>query len=212
MVQETLSRLLIFDQKLRTESNVLGSVAGVDEAGRGPLAGPVVAAAVILIRPQHLLHLNDSKQVKSRQRDALFWGIIKHSLFGIGIANESEIDKINIYHASRLAMKRAVLDLPRTPDFLFIDGKARLEMPIAQKTIVKGDALSASVAAASIVAKVYRDFWMKHLDHLYPGYDFARHKGYGTRRHLEKLKEKGPSEIHRKTFEPVRILLEKRVS
>lgn len=177
-------------------------MAGVDEVGRGPLAGPVVAAAVILRRVGDFAGLNDSKKVPPEKREKLFREIVKHSLVGIGVADESTIDQLNIYHASRLAMKRAVLALTRTPDLLVIDGNARIDLPLPQQTIVGGDAKSASIAAASIVAKVFRDHWMIYLDTLYPAYQFKDHKGYATELHLKKIEENGPCPIHRKSFSP----------
>lgn len=180
----------------------------MDEAGRGPLAGPVVAAAVIFTRPVAgnpiFFHLNDSKQVRPRIRQILFWEIVKIAVVGVGVVDEKRIDEINIYQATRLAMKQAVLSLSRTPDRVVIDGNMKLDLPIRQKAVTRGDRKSAAIAAASIVAKVYRDGWMIHLDGLYPGYEFGKHKGYGTRQHLAKLREKGPSPIHRKSFSPVR--------
>lgn len=195
-------RLLEFDLTFKPHSHTW--LAGVDEVGRGPLAGPVVAAAVILKGSGDLTGLNDSKKVSLENRERLFREIIKHSLVGLGIVDEPTIDLINIYQASRLAMKRAVLDLTFTPDLLLLDGNARIDLPLPQKTIIKGDSKSASIAAASIVAKVYRDHWMLHLDTLYPGYQFKDHKGYGTPSHLKCIKELGPCAIHRKTFAPIK--------
>ena len=183
----------------------------MDEAGRGPLAGPVVAAAIIWIRRPDIPELNDSKQLSPKAREKMFPEICKHSLVGLGVANEAEIDGINIYQASRLAMKRALLSLTRTPDFVLIDGKARLDIPLLQKTVIAGDAQSACIAAASVIAKVYRDHWMAYLDSLYPEYDFKTHKGYGTPAHLQTLAQRGPSPVHRKTFAPIRTFLEKTV-
>lgn len=204
MSSAVLSRLLEFDLSLTPHPHAW--IAGVDEVGRGPLAGPVVAAAVILKRPEILDGLNDSKKVSPENRERLFREIIKYSLVGIGIVDEAMIDHINIYQASRLAMKRAVLDLTRTPDLLLIDGNARIDLPLTQKTIVKGDSLSASIAAASIVAKVYRDEWMTHLDKIYPAYQFKDHKGYATPVHLKSIEEHGPCDVHRRTFAPVKNL------
>jgi ribonuclease HII len=204
-----MRRLWNFDQNFfQEEMASAGRLAGVDEAGIGPLAGPVVAAAVIVIRKFPSRELNDSKQVTPERRENLYFEILRHSLVGIGMADENEIDTLNIYHAGRLAMRRAVLALTRTPDFLLIDGRVKLDLPLQQKSIIEGDAKSASIAAASIVAKVYRDRWMNHLDGLYPGYEFRNHKGYSTKGHLEKLKEKGPSPVHRRSFEPVRLCLD----
>lgn len=203
MSTAVLSRLLKFDSKLAPHNHAW--IAGVDEVGRGPLAGPVVAAAVIIRRRGDFNGLNDSKQVTPPNRQKLFREIIKHSIIGIGVVDETTIDEINIYQASRLAMKRAVLALTRTPDLLVIDGKARIDLPLAQTTIIKGDSLSASIAAASIVAKVYRDEWMLHLDKLYPAYQFHKHKGYGTAVHLKHIAEHGPCIVHRKSFSPFKI-------
>lgn len=208
-MQTSYRRLTAFDHRLRLRQNIQGLVAGVDEAGRGPLAGPVVAAAVIFIRPLNTPELNDSKQLTHEIREKIFSEICKHSLIGLGIADETEIDEINIYQASRLAMKRALLSLTRTPDFVFVDGKARLDWPLPQMTVIDGDAKSACIAAASIVAKVYRDNWMTYLDSLYPEYGFKSHKGYGTPAHLQTITEKGPCPVHRKSFGPVRSFFEK---
>jgi len=183
-----------------------GRLAGVDEAGVGPLAGPVVAAAVIFYRGRFVDGLNDSKKITARKREELFWPIVKNALFGIGVVDEKEIDRVNIYQASRLAMRRAVLNLPHTPAFLLVDGRIKIDLPLPQQAIVKGDAQSASIAAASILAKVYRDAWMRHLDQLYPQYLFEKHKGYGTRLHMESLKRFGPSPVHRRSFAPVAVL------
>jgi ribonuclease HII len=163
-----------------------------------------MAAAVILLKKDALALLNDSKQLSAAQRENLFPQILRNGLIGIGTASEEEIDRINIYHASRLAMRRAVLALTRTPDLILVDGKARLDWPLPQKCIIDGDAKSASVAAASIVAKVYRDAWMKHLHSIYPQYNFHEHKGYATPGHLERIRENGPSPVHRKSFSPFR--------
>lgn len=192
-----------FDE--RQAAGVDGFAAGIDEAGRGPLAGPVVAAAVILFQKADFSYLNDSKKVTPLRRETLYREIIRHALVGIGVVGEKQIDEINIYQASRLAMKQAVLNLPVTPALLLIDGKMRLDLPLLQKPVIKGDQKSASIAAASIVAKVYRDAWMRHLDEIYPDYGFKKHKGYGTRLHLDKIREKGPSEVHRKTFAPFNV-------
>ncbi len=206
MIQGTFEKLMGFDQE--QARGVSGLVAGIDEAGRGPLAGPVVAAAVIFFRPSTALaHLNDSKQVTEARREPLFYEILKSALIGIGVADQDEIDRINIYQATRSAMKKAVLALTRTPDLLLIDGNMKLDLPVSQKAIVKGDTKSASIAAASIIAKVYRDAWMHYLDGIYPDYGFAGHKGYPTPEHLTALRKNGPTPVHRKTFGPVQELL-----
>jgi len=204
---ELLERLLKFDAEARGLSSDF--IAGIDEAGRGPLAGPVVAAAVILFRSHSLTHLNDSKKISSQNREVIYRELAKHALIGIGIVAEHQIDRLNIYQATRLAMKQAVLSLPRSPDRLLIDGTMKLDLPIRQEAIVKGDARSASIAAASIVAKVCRDAWMIRLDRDFPEYEFRFHKGYATKNHLKKISELGPSPFHRKSFAPVRGNLQK---
>ena len=196
-----LEKLLAFD---REEAPPAGWLAGVDEAGRGPLAGPVVAAAVILVKPETLAGINDSKKLSAERREELYVRIARSSIVGIGFADEKQIDEINIYEATRLAMKRAVLNLPHTPTSLLIDGPMRLDLALEQKGVIHGDGKSASIAAASIVAKVFRDHWMRKLHELYPVYGFHKHKGYGTAEHMQALKEKGPSLVHRYTFAPVR--------
>jgi ribonuclease HII len=198
-----LEKLLDFDRR-EAPAQGGGWLAGVDEAGRGPLAGPVVAAAVILVRPEALAGINDSKKVSAKQREELYVKIARSSIVGIGFADEKQIDELNIYEATRLAMKRAVLNLSHTPTSLLIDGPMRLDLEIEQKGIIHGDGKSASIAAASIVAKVFRDHWMRKLHELYPVYGFHNHKGYGTAEHLQALKEKGPAPIHRHSFAPVR--------
>jgi ribonuclease HII len=209
MESQAAERLLAFDEKMTR--GLRGWAAGVDEAGRGPLAGPVVAAAVILFRKASFQGLNDSKKVVPARREILFREIACQGLVGIGMVNVEQIDELNIYQATRLAMKKAVLALSRTPNLLLIDGKnMRLDLPLPQKSIVEGDGKSAAIAAASIMAKVYRDAWMNYLDELHPDYFFREHKGYGTTKHLEKLSEHGPSPIHRKTFSPVQEALQNR--
>jgi len=183
-----------------------GALAGIDEAGRGPLAGPVVAAAVIFRRRVPLSGLNDSKKVSPTLREVLFKQILSHSLVGISAVSEQVIDRVNILQATRLAMREAVLALPKTPLLLLIDGKIRLDLPLPQVSIVRGDSQSAAIAAASIVAKVWRDHRMRAFDSIYPGYGFALHKGYPTPEHLKVLQSRGATVIHRKSFSPVRIL------
>ena len=200
ILAEQLSPLVQFDKK-----NIpSGRWAGVDEAGRGPLAGPVVAAAVILIFPEGLAGINDSKKLTAKKRKTLYQEIIHRQLVGVGFADEKEIDQINILQASLLAMKRAVLDLCISPDGLLIDGTYSTDLSLPQKTIIEGDAQSASIAAASVVAKVVRDAWMEKRDIEYPLYNFAKHKGYGTKIHIEALTEHGPCAIHRRSFDPVK--------
>lgn len=180
-------------------------IAGCDEAGRGPLAGPVVAAAVILDsqkrRPEGL---QDSKKLSEKRREALFPQIQEYADVGIGIVDVKIIDRINIYQASRLAMHRAIRNLPHEPQALLIDGVMHLPSKVTKLEIIKGDSLSASIAAASIIAKVTRDRIMTQMDESFPGYGFTKHKGYGTKIHLEALAKLGPSPIHRYSFAPVR--------
>jgi len=182
-------------------------VAGVDEAGRGPLAGPVVAAAVILNAPpgEPLIEgLNDSKQLSAARREALYPLIMEKALsVGVGIVDATEIDRINILQATIVAMKQAIAGLSASPDFVLLDALTLPDFLIPQKGIIKGDASSASIAAASIVAKVTRDRMMDELHQRFPQYGFNVHKGYGTRLHLDRLREHGPSDIHRKSFRGV---------
>lgn len=179
-------------------------VAGLDEAGRGPLAGPVVAAAVILPRQCTLRGLNDSKRVPEHERERLYAEIVRQAIgVGIGLADVREIDALNILEATRLAMRRAIQALPRAPDFLLTDALDLPSIRLPQRSIVKGDTLSISIAAASIVAKVSRDRLMWDYHRRYPQYNFRSHKGYGTPEHLRLLAKHGPCEIHRQTFRPV---------
>lgn len=176
-------------------------ICGVDEAGRGPLAGPVCAAAVIL--PEHLQipGLNDSKKLTDKKRRELFPVIQEQAIaYGIGLASESEIDEINILQATFLAMRRALEQLTVRPEIALIDGNRETDFGLPVKTVVKGDSLSANIAAASILAKVTRDNIMVELAQQYPEYGFEIHKGYGTKAHYEALRTYGPCPIHRKTF------------
>jgi len=182
-------------------------VAGVDEAGRGPLAGPVVAAAVIL-NPDHVPDgLNDSKKLSEPARDALFAEILATADIGVGVADVARIDEMNILWATMWAMAQAIGDLEHKPDLALIDGNRCPKLDCPADAIVKGDAKSVSIAAASIVAKVTRDRIMASLDLQLPEYGFARHKGYGTAFHLEMLKIHGPTPHHRSSFAPVRKAL-----
>lgn len=197
--------LFRFDEGFRDSRG--GVIAGVDEAGRGPLAGPVVAAAVILKKRIQLPGLNDSKQIPPRRREALFSQILSRAAVGVGIVSEIVIDQINILQATRRAMREALLALSPTPTLILIDGPIQLDVPVPQVKVIAGDARSASIAAASIVAKVFRDRVMQEWDRLYPGYGFARHKGYPTEEHLQVLRQRGPIGIHRKSFHPVSQLV-----
>lgn len=176
-------------------------VCGVDEAGRGPLAGPVCAAAVILPPDMEIPGLNDSKKLTDKKRRELFDVITAEAVsYGIALVSEKEIDEINILQATFRAMEQAVARMDVTPDIVLVDGNREPRMPYPVKTVIKGDSLSASIAAASILAKVTRDRLMEQLDATYPQYGFAVHKGYGTKRHYAALTEFGPSPIHRMTF------------
>ena len=176
-------------------------ICGVDEAGRGPLAGPVFAAAVILPEGHIIEGVNDSKKLSEKKREMLFDKIIEECVcYSIGTASEKEIDEINILQATYLAMKRAVDGLEIRPDYVLIDGNRMPPLDIPAETIVKGDGKSASIAAASIIAKVSRDRYMLELAKKYPQYEFEKHKGYGTKLHYEKIAEHGISDIHRKSF------------
>jgi len=180
-------------------------IAGIDEAGRGPLAGPVVAASVILPENCRVEGLNDSKKLSEKKRNLIFQIIRKKAVaIGIGITYENIIDQINILQAARAAMADSVSRLSCKPDFLLIDGNQKIPSIIPQLTIKKGDALSASIAAASVIAKVSRDRMMLHYDGIYPQYGFSRHKGYGTQDHLKNISKFGPCKIHRKTFKGVK--------
>jgi ribonuclease HII len=176
-------------------------VAGIDEAGRGPLAGPVVAAAVILPPNYFNSEIKDSKKLKPAQRESLF-EIIQHEAvaIGIGITGAEMIDQLNILNATLQTMKEAVLELPSLPDLLLIDGNHKIPMITPQKAIIKGDALSISIAAASIIAKVTRDRIMEMYHRQYPQYNFHRNKGYGTKEHITAIKKFGVCKIHRKSF------------
>ncbi|MEX2366242.1 MAG: ribonuclease HII [Pseudohongiellaceae bacterium] len=190
------------------EHNPARIIAGVDEAGRGPLAGDVVAAAVILDPQRPIAGLDDSKKLSRKKREALFPLITGQALaFSIGRASVAEIDQLNILHASMLAMHRAVAALSGAPEFVYVDGKHCPRWPYASQAVVGGDGKLQCIAAASILAKVSRDRELQVLDSQYPGYGFAIHKGYPTRSHLEALNRLGPCPIHRQTFGPVAALL-----
>jgi ribonuclease HII len=183
-------------------------IAGVDEVGRGPLAGPVVAAAVILPKEGIREKLFDSKKISPKKREDLYEVILSKALgVGIGTIGHEEIDLLNILQATLKAMALAISNLPHPPDFILIDGNQVIQIPLPQKPILKGDQLSASIAAASIVAKVTRDRIMMEWDQKYPHYHFARHKGYGTKEHRKAIEKFGVCELHRKTFRGVKEYL-----
>jgi ribonuclease HII len=175
-------------------------IAGIDEAGRGPLAGPVVAASVILTSYDFTARIDDSKKLSSIARERAYKEIRQKAFVGIGVVFEDVIDKVNIYQATIMAMQMSVLDLDIRPDLLLIDGNMKLRIKTEQIAIIRGDQKSLSIACASIVAKVARDRLLKFYDNIFPGYDFSRHKGYGTKRHISIIADKGLSPIHRQSF------------
>lgn len=188
-------------------------IAGVDEVGRGPLVGAVVTAAVILDPARPIAGLADSKKLSEKRRLALFDEIKEKALcWSLGRAEPEEIDELNILHATMLAMQRAIAGLSIQPALALIDGNRCPALPMAAQAVVKGDSLVAEISAASILAKVTRDQEMADLDALFPGYEFARHKGYPTPLHLEKLKQLGPTPFHRRSFAPVRRALDAELS
>lgn len=205
---QRLENMLRYEKSLYAQG--YQAIAGIDEVGRGPLAGPVVAACVILPKNCKITGLNDSKKIPKSKHEMIYNLVIEKAIaVGIGIKTNEVIDEVNIYQATKLAMQAAINNLEGdnlTPDFLLIDAM-KLENSIPQESIIKGDANSLSIAAASIVAKVTRDRLMVDYDKAYPGYDFAKNAGYGTKNHLEGLRKLGVTEIHRRTFEPVKSML-----
>jgi len=182
-------------------------IAGIDEAGRGPLAGPVVAAAVILKPGAKLKYVDDSKKLTEKQREKALIEIKEHALaIGIGMCSVEEIDQINIYRAAREAMISAIKQLKIKPEFLLIDAMP-IEFDVPSESIIKGDQKSISIAAASIVAKTTRDQYMLEMDKIFPEFGFAQHKGYGTQLHKEMLEKYGYTPIHRKTYEPIKTMI-----
>lgn len=208
IVEKERIELLLREERQLWNAGYL-HIAGIDEAGRGPLAGPVVAAACILPAKFNLPGLNDSKKLTESKRERLFQLIKEQALgYAVGSAEPAEIDALNILQATKLAMKRAIEGLKIRPHYLLIDALELPNLKMPQKGIIDGDALSASIAAASIVAKVSRDQLMSQLDKLYPEYGFAKNKGYGTREHLIALRRSGVSPIHRRSFAPVQQQLD----
>lgn len=180
-------------------------IAGVDEAGRGPLAGPVVVAAVILPLGFHIPKINDSKKLSAKMRDQIYNCIIQHAIaIERAIIDEQTIDEINIYQATVKGMYMVINGLQPTPKAVLIDAVPLNQLTMPSLSLIKGDAISASIAAASIIAKVERDRFMNELDEKYPMYGFAKHKGYGTAEHLEAIRKYGPCPVHRKSFEPIK--------
>ena len=201
-----LERMLAYEKELYTQGIQL--IAGVDEVGRGPLAGPVVAAAVILPKDCKIPGLNDSKKIPKSKHKEIYEAVLQNAIaIGIGIKDNHVIDQVNIYEATKLAMMEAIGQLEPQPQHLLIDAM-RLDLPISQTSIIKGDANSLSIAAASIVAKVTRDQMMEEFDRKYPGYDFAQNAGYGTAKHLAGLDKLGVTPIHRRSFEPIKSMCE----
>ena len=201
-----LEKMLAYEKELYTQGIQL--IAGVDEVGRGPLAGPVVAAAVILPKACKIPGLNDSKKIPKSKHKEIYEAVLQNAIaIGIGIKDNQVIDQVNIYEATKLAMMEAIGQLEPQPQHLLIDAM-RLDLPIPQTSIIKGDANSLSIAAASIVAKVTRDQMMEEFDKEYPGYDFAQNAGYGTAKHLAGLDKLGVTPIHRRSFEPVKSMCE----
>lgn len=203
-LQKELKRLEEMSQ-YEKENAQYANICGIDEVGRGPLAGPVVACAVVLPKDETILYLNDSKKLSAKKRELLYDEIMKKAVaVGIGSVGPARIDEINILQATYEAMRMAIEDLTgklgQAPDLLLNDAVTIPEVDIPQIPIIKGDAKSISIAAASIVAKVTRDHLMMEYDQVLPGYEFAKNKGYGTKAHIAGLKELGPTPIHRKTF------------
>ena len=201
-----LEKMLAYEKELYTQGIQL--IAGVDEVGRGPLAGPVVAAAVILPENCKIPGLNDSKKIPKSKHKEIYEAVLQNAIaIGIGVKDNQVIDQVNIYEATKLAMMEAIGQLEPQPQHLLIDAM-KLDLPIPQTSIIKGDANSLSIAAASIVAKVTRDQMMEEFDREYPGYDFAQNAGYGTAKHLAGLEQLGVTPIHRRSFEPVKTMCE----
>ena len=201
-----LEKMLAYEKELYAQGIEL--IAGVDEVGRGPLAGPVVAAAVILPKACKIPGLNDSKKIPKSKHKEIYEAVLQNAIaIGIGIKDNQVIDQVNIYEATKLAMMEAIGQLEPQPQHLLIDAM-RLDLPISQTSIIKGDANSLSIAAASIVAKVTRDQMMEEFDREYPGYDFAQNAGYGTAKHLAGLDQLGVTPIHRRSFEPIKSMCE----
>ena len=200
-----LEGMLRYEKDLYSKGTFL--IAGVDEVGRGPLAGPVVAAAVILPKNCKIKGLNDSKKIPKKKHQEIFQAVKDNALaIAIGIMDNHVIDQVNIYEATKLAMKEAISQLQPQPEHLLIDAM-KLDLPISQTSIIKGDANSLSIAAASIVAKVTRDKIMANYDQEFPGYDFGQNAGYGTAKHIDGLEKHGVTPIHRTSFEPIKTLV-----
>lgn len=200
-----LEAMLSYEKEFYAQG--ISLIAGVDEVGRGPLAGPVVAAAVILPKNRKIKGLNDSKKIPKKKHEEIFQAVKDNALaIGIGIMDNQVIDQVNIYEATKLAMKEAISQLDPQPEHLLIDAM-KLDLPISQISIIKGDANSLSIAAASIIAKVTRDKIMANYDQEFLGYDFSQNSGYGTAKHLEGIEKYGVTPIHRTSFEPIKTII-----
>ena len=200
-----LEAMLSYEKEFYAQG--ISLIAGVDEVGRGPLAGPVVAAAVILPKNRKIKGLNDSKKIPKKKHEEIFQAVKDNALaIGIGIMDNQVIDQVNIYEATKLAMKEAISQLDPQPEHLLIDAM-KLDLPISQTFIIKGDANSLSIAAASIIAKVTRDKIMANYDQEFLGYDFSQNSGYGTAKHLEGIEKYGVTPIHRTSFEPIKTII-----
>lgn len=197
--EQRLEKMLEYEKSLYSKGYEY--ICGIDEAGRGPLCGPVVAAAVILKKGDKIEGVNDSKKLSEKKRETLFEEIKQRAIaWSIGIVDEKTIDEINILEATRLAMKKAVEGLEQKPDYALVDAEKKVPIDVPYMPIVKGDALSESIAAASIIAKVTRDHMVIELDKQYPEYNFAKNKGYGTKQHTDAIKEYGLCPAHRRSF------------
>ncbi len=197
--KERLDKMMIYERDVYSKGNKF--IAGIDEAGRGPLCGPVVAAAVILKEGEYIEGVNDSKKLSESKRDKLYEEITNKAIsWSVGIVDEKIIDDINILEATRIAMKQAVEGLSVTPDHVLVDAEKHIPIKVPYTPIIKGDSLSVSIAAASIIAKVTRDRMMYEIDKKYPEYEFAKNKGYGTKSHMEAIEKYGLTDIHRRSF------------
>jgi ribonuclease HII len=198
--EQRINNMLIYEKEFSSLGYL--HIAGVDEAGRGPLCGPVVAAAVILPKNLYIEGINDSKKLSEKKREKIFEEIVnnKEIIYGVGISDVDVIEKVNILNATKLAMIQAIKNLSIKPDFVIIDGNQNINIDIQSQTLISGDSKSASIAAASIVAKVTRDRMMQVFDKEYPEYNFSKNKGYGTASHIEAIKKYGLCKIHRPSF------------
>ena len=204
--RERLDAMYVYERAAAAAGHTL--VAGVDEAGRGPLAGPVAVAAVILPQEAHLPRINDSKKLSAAMREELFTQIVAIAIsYHVALIDAETIDRMNILQATKMGMYEAIAALTPAPDEVLIDAVELPKLSMPSQSIIKGDAKSASIAAASILAKVTRDHLMEQYDTEYPHYDFAKHKGYGTQGHIDAIRKYGVCPIHRKSFEPIRSIL-----